>query len=249
MFILAGIGNNIDEIPIGVIKWIKKADFVFLESYTNFLDKNSLKFLKKIRNDIKIVDRKFVEEKLEKLILKNPNKKILLLVSGSPLFATTHISLIVFCKVNNISYKILNAPSIFDEIGKIGISLYKFGRIISIPFHESESFFMDLINNIRNNLHTLILLDIDPKNDKYVSVKEALERILKLEDKYKTGLIDVNKEIIVCSNLGRKNEKVLIGKISDFLNLDLDPPICIIFPANLNEIEKENIYNLFKVYK
>lgn len=243
MFILAGVGNNIDEIPLGVIEYLKRVDFVFIEYYTNIFPKDIYEYLIKIRNDIKIVYRDFVENQLEEFILKNNDKNIMLIVGGSPNFATTHVSLIDFCRKNGIKYKIINAPSVFDEIGKIGISIYKFGIIISIPFHESESFYFNIEKNRKNGYHSLLLLDIDIKNNRYLTFKEAIERILKLEEKYKKNVLSLDDYIIVCSNLGREKEKIIYGKLKDLINIELDPPICIIIPGNLNRIEEEFLNN------
>ncbi len=240
MFILAGVGNNIDEIPIGLIKNIKDADFVFFEYYTNFVDREVLDYLKNYNNKIELVDRDFVENKLEEIILSNRNKKILLIVSGSPLYATTHIYFLKLCKENNIEYKVINAPSIFDELGKIGISLYKFGRTVSVPFHYSESFYDHIVKNYKNGYHTLLLLDLDPKTGKFLSHSEALDILLDI-DKKRENLFSEDTEVIVCSNINRKNERIYFGKIKLLKKIDLDPPLCIIIPSNLNKIEKEFI--------
>ncbi|MEM1684240.1 MAG: hypothetical protein QXD60_00590, partial [Nanopusillaceae archaeon] len=61
MFVLAGIGQNKEEVPVGVINEIKSADLVFLEYYTNFVDEETINFLLSINKNIKIVNRKFVE--------------------------------------------------------------------------------------------------------------------------------------------------------------------------------------------
>jgi len=239
MFILAGLGHNTEEIPIGVLKYLKEADLVFLEGYTNLIGEDVLEYLRSIREDIRIVDRKFVEEELEKIIIENRNKKIMLLISGNPLFATTHSYFLKFCKENRIDFKVILAPSVFDEVGKTGLFLYKFGRIVSIPFHEAESFFDDILINYKDNMHTLVLLDLDPISNKYLSVKEAVKRILDLDKRKGTNIFSEDKKIIICSNLGRKNEKILYITIKEALNLDVDPPVCIIIPGRLNEIEEE----------
>jgi len=239
MFILAGLGHNIEEIPLGVLKYLKESDLVFLEAYTNVIERDILEHLESIRKDIKIVDRKFVEEELDKVILENVDKKIMLLVLGNPLFATTHSYFLKFCKENGIDFKVIIAPSIFDEIGKTGLFLYKFGRTVSIPFHEAESFFDDILTNYKNNMHTLVLLDLDPINNRYLSVRDALKRILELDKEKGTNVFDENKKIVICSNLGRKNEKILYLSIKEALDLDIDPPVCIVIPGRLNEIEEE----------
>ncbi|BFI73605.1 diphthine synthase [Nanoarchaeota archaeon] len=238
MFILSGVGQNIDEIPEGLIKEIKDADFIFLEYYTNFFDEETLNYLKSINNKIELVSREFVENNLENIILNNKDKKIVLIVSGNPLFATTHFYFIKLCKENKIEYKIINGPSIFDEIGKTGLFLYKFGRIVSIPFHESEEFYDYILNNYKSNLHTLILLDLDPKNNKFLDHKTALKRLLEI-DKKREKIFNEKFKVVVCSNLNRKNEKIYYKSIEELMNINIDPPLCIVIPSNLNKLEEE----------
>ncbi|BBL45400.1 diphthine synthase [Nanobdella aerobiophila] len=236
MFILSGIGNNIDEIPIGLINNIKDADLVFLEYYTNFVDNSILKYLLNINSNIKLIDRDFVEYKLENIILNNKDKKIILIVSGNPLFATTHFYFIELCKKNNINFKIINSASVFDEVGKTGLFLYKFGRIISVPFHESTDFYDNIINNYRNNLHTLLLLDLDPKNNIYLDHKEAIRKIMNLD---KNRVFNEDFKLIVCSKLNRDGEKIYYDSIRNLMNMNIEPPLCIIIPSNLNKIEED----------
>ncbi|MGC9133023.1 MAG: diphthine synthase [Nanopusillaceae archaeon] len=238
MFILAGVGQNKEEIPIGLIEEIKDADFIFLEYYTNFIDNEIIEYLKKINKNIKLVDRNFVENELEKIILENKNKKIILIVSGNPLFATTHTYFIKLCKENKIDYKIINGPSIFDEIGKLGLFLYKFGRTVSIPFHQSEDFYEYIVKNYKNNLHTLVLLDLDPKNNKFLDHKEALKRLLEI-DKREEKIFNENFKIILCSKINRSGEKIYYKTIKELMEIDVEPPICIIIPSNLNKLEEE----------
>jgi len=239
MFILGGIGHNREEIPIGIVEKIKEVDYVFLEGYTNFIDEDTLRYLRSLREDIVIVDRNFVEGELEDFILKNKDRKIMLLVSGNPLFATTHAYFLKFCKDNNIDFKVIGSSSIFDEVGKTGLFLYKFGKIVSIPFHESESFFEDIIINYKNGMHTLILLDLDPISGRYLDLREALNRIINLDRLKNTNMFSDKTEIVLCSNLGREGEKIIYTDIRNAMKLDLNPPICIIIPGRLNEIEKE----------
>ncbi len=241
VFILAGLGLNPFEIPIGTLKYIKKADYVFLEGYTSLYP-----YLPKIiKEKAKIVDRKFVEEELENFILKNKDRIIVLLTYGDPLSATTHISLIDFCKRNRIKYKVIQSSSIFNAIARTGLFLYKFGKAISISFHYSEVPYDVIKQNKSIDAHTLILLDLDPFENKFLTPKEALERLLEIENRRKENVIDVNEKVIVCQRLGWKDEKIFYENIKDFLKIKWEkPPWCIVIPSNLNPIEREFLENV-----
>jgi len=239
MFILAGLGMNIEEIPCSVLEVIKKADYVFLEIYTNIPSKKLLEYLMNLRKDIKIVYRKFVEEELEDFIIKNKEKTIALLVFGNPLFATTHISLLKFCKENKIDFKVILSSSIYDHIAKTGLFIYKFGKTVSIPFHESDIPYKVIKENLSIGAHTLLLLDIDTEKSKYLSIREAIERLISLENKFREGIIDLNKKIIICERLGFEDEKIYYVSLKKAMEFEYNYPVCIIYPSDLNPIEKE----------
>ena len=49
----------------------------------------------------------------------------------------------------------------------------------------------------------------------------------------------VLKHAVLCSKLGSKHEKIVYGKITDLLRIDLPPPAVIIIPGRLHFLEKE----------
>ena len=104
-------------------------------------------------------------------------ENVALLVYGSPLSATTHISLINSCKSKKIKYKILHAGSIFDAVAESGLQLYKFGKTTSLPKWQ-ENFtptsYLDIIKeNQKIGAHTLLLIDIGLT---FTKTKEQLKR-------------------------------------------------------------------------
>ena len=58
---------------------------------------------------------------------------VALLVYGSPLMATTHITILDECLKSGIKTKVIHAGSVLDGIGETGLQLYKFGKIASMP--------------------------------------------------------------------------------------------------------------------
>ena len=59
-------------------------------------------------------------EKVESLELVNEakNTDVALLIYGSPLFATTHITLLQEAKEKQVKYKIIYNASVFDVLGE-----------------------------------------------------------------------------------------------------------------------------------
>ena len=249
MFVLAGLGQKPEDIPIGTIKYIKKAGYVFLEYYTNVPNIRIERFLSKFRKDIKIVFRDFVETKLEKFLLEHKKDLVVLLVFASPLFATTHTSLLSFCKEHKIKVRVIGASSVYDYLAKTGLFIYKFGKTASISFHKSKVPYDILKYNYMIGAHTLFLLDIDPENRRYMTVNEALIRLLELEEEEKADIININSRVLICEKLGSENEKIYYVSIKKALDMVFNYPACIIFPVELNEIEKETLRYMSYYYE
>ena len=235
MLYLIGLGLNKKAISLQGLEILKKCKKIYLENYTvDFpYEKNELE--KIIGKKIISADRKFVES--SKLIDEAKKIDIALLIYGSPLIATTHISLIQEAKKQKIEYEIINNASILDAIGETGLQIYKFGKIASMPKWEKnftpESFVEILQQNISINAHTLILIDIG------LEIKKALEQ---LEISAKNKKIEI-KKIIVCQSLGTKYKKFFYNNINKLKKIKIKKPFCIIIPSKLHFMEKEILEN------
>ena len=131
--------------------------------------KAGMRVLEKFGKKIIPLGRKEIES--NKLIKESKGRNIALLVYGSPLFATTHISLILDAEKQKVRTKIIYSTSVFDALAETGLQLYKFGKIISMPsFHgDYEPDFSEYLEeNISIRAHSLILADMG------LSFKKAL---------------------------------------------------------------------------
>lgn len=214
MLYLIGLGLKVGDLSIHGKELIEKADEVYIEKYT------SIPFLLNLNKEIKELSREQVESQF--LIERAKNKNIALLVFGDPLFATTHISLIYDCKTNKIPYEVVHAPSIVNTLGEIGISVYNFGQIVSIPYPEENykptSFLEKINDNSKIGLHTLILPD--PRWE-YSSLIEFIK-----------NKIDLDKLLVI-----KYREKLEIFWANKLRHID--PPFSLILLGKLNSIEKE----------
>jgi diphthine synthase len=109
-FFLVGIGLNEKSINLETLEACKKADKIYLENYTVDFPYNKKEIEKIIKKKITEADRELVES--ESIVEEAKKKNIILLVYGSPLTATTHISLILKCKKQKTKYKIIQNASI-----------------------------------------------------------------------------------------------------------------------------------------
>ena len=151
------------------------------------------------------------------------------MVYGDIFSATTHVSLMLDCKKNNIDIKLVNGVSILTLIGNLGLSLYNFGKVISVSFQE-----VDLVSGLKSNgnLHTLFLLDLNPKENKYININEALKRLLK------QGMND--KLCIGAERLGFKDQRIFVRNARELLKFKFDRyPQCLVVPGKLHFMEEE----------
>jgi len=239
MLYLIGIGlGNEKDITIKGLEAVKSCEKVFLETYTSRLADFDLEKLSEFYGkEIILADRDFIENKCEDEILKPAkDSDVALLIVGSPLSATTHIDLLLRTKKMNIDVEIIDNAGVFGAIGITGLSLYKFGRVVTIP-QENENVsspYKMMIKNKNIGLHTLVLLDVKNMNNEIelMTAKEGLDYLIK------QGL---NKEekVVVCGGLGGEDAEIRYGKacevkISKF-------PQCIILLGELHFIEEESL--------
>lgn len=232
MLYIIGLGLNYDGISVFGLEAAKRCKKVYLENYTVDFPYSKAQLQEVIGKKLIDADR----EKVESLELVDEAKKldICLLVYGSPLTATTHISLIQEAKKMKVRHKIIYSASVFDAVAETGLQLYKFGKVASMPAWKKnftpDSFMKIVQENQSMKAHSLILVDIG------LDIKDALDQLEKAAKIHKISL----KKLLICQTLGTKNRKILYG---DFLELkkyeNVKKPYCIIIPSKLHFIEKE----------
>lgn len=243
MLYIIGLGLDLDSVSKKSLEVLKNCSKVYLEDYTvefpySFEDLEKSLSLGK---DKKIfpANRAFVES-LE-VVKEAKRNDVALLVYGSPLTATTHITVIEECRNKKVNFQVLHNASVIDAVAETGLQLYKFGKIASMPkWDEKKKFvpdsFMEIVkSNQRVSAHSLILVDIG---------LEFPDAIKELERSAKNQKAKI-EEIVVCSRLGTKEEKIFYGKTRLFSDLkrfpgeNLKAPFCIIIPGKLHFLEEE----------
>ncbi len=237
MLYLIGLGLNYDGISEYGLEIAKRCKKVYLENYTVDFPYSLQQLKDVIGKNIALADRDFIE-KFE-IVDQAKNCNVALLIYGSPLTATTHISLIQEAKSSGIKYQIIYNASIFDAIGETGLQLYKFGKIASIPAwkknYEPDSFMEIVKQNLASQAHSLILIDIG------LEFPEALEQLEKATKKHDLKL----KKLIICQKLGTKEHKVLYRNFEEMKTFTgIRKPYCLIIPSKLHFVEKEFLENL-----
>ena len=234
MLYLIGLGLNVDGISKYGLETVQRCKKVYLENYTVDFPYSEGELQEVIDKKIIPVDREFVES-LE-IVDEAKKMDVALLVYGSPLTATTHISLIQEAKALGIRYKVIYNASIFDAVAETGLQLYKFGKIASMPAWDYEkgftpdSFIKIVQENQSMKAHSLILMDIG------LEFTTAIEQLEKSAKNYDITL----RKIVVCQALGTKQRRIIYGDIEELKEYkNIKSPYCIIIPTKLHFLEKE----------
>ncbi len=232
MLYLIGLGLNANGISKEGLEIVKRCKRVYLESYTVNFPYSLGELSESIGKKIDPADR----EKVESLELVDEAEKmdVALLIYGSPLTATTHISLIQEAKRLGIKYRIIYGASILDAIAETGLQLYKFGKIASMPAwkksYEPDSFMKVVQENLSMKAHSLILCDID------LEFQEAVKQLEKSAKNYEIPL----KKLVICQALGTKHRKILYRDFEEVKEYSgIKSPYSIIIPSKLHFLEKE----------
>ncbi len=246
-FIGLGLENEKD-ITVKGLDAVKKSDYVFLENYTSILQVSVKKLEEFYGKKIILADRNIVENNADEILDKAKGKNVSFLVVGDIFGATTHVDLWMRAKEKNIECKFIHNASVINVVGSVGLELYKFGKTTSIVFPEENynpKTAYDVIKmNKKNDLHTLCLLDIKSKDNKFMSVSEALKLLLEKEKELKENVINDNTKVIGCARLGCKDKKIKYAEVKDLIKEDFgNPPQCIIVPGKLHFMEEESLKN------
>ena len=196
MLYLIGLGLNERSISKEALEIIPRCKKVYLEKYTVDFPYTEQQLVDEIGKKVIPADRK----KVESLEIVDEARKmdVALLVYGSPLTATTHITLIQEALASGVKYRIIQNSSIIDGVSETGLQLYKFGKITSMPAwkksYEPDSFMEIVRDNLSIKAHSLILVDIG------LDINNAIEQLEKAAKKYNVKL----NKLIVCQCLGTK---------------------------------------------
>lgn len=249
MLWLIGIGfGDEEDLTLRSLEVIKECDLVYLENYTSIINFDVKKLEKLVNKKITLANRDLVENKND-IINKSKSKNVAFLVVGDVFSATTHTDLLLRAKQNNIKTSIIHNASIISAIGETGLSLYKFGKISSVPFPEKnfkpQSFYDVIRDNKKIDAHTLILLDLRPEEKRFLTINQAIKILLDIESKRKESVFTEETLCIGCARLGSNHKKIEVGKAKELLEKDFGkPPFCLIVPSKLHFIEEKSIKSL-----
>ncbi|MBN2734288.1 MAG: diphthine synthase [Methanomicrobiaceae archaeon] len=233
------------DISIKGLEAIKSADSVFLEGYTSRLMGAGVKEMEEYYGKkIHVLGRDDVENNPENILDAALKGNAVFLTGGDPMVSTTHSDIRIRAKERNIPTKIIHGASIQSAVcGLSGLQNYRFGKSCSIPYPEKNWFpttpLETIVNNIAQDLHTLVFLDIKP--DRYMTVGEGVSLIEQMAEKRGVKPPEI---YVGMARAGSDNPIVIAGDSEKLKSAYFKEPLHIIaVPATLHMMEKEYLKN------
>jgi len=250
--LLIGMGNSgAQGITLAGLSALKSCQQAFAESYTNLLPKGTLGEIESLcGKKIILLSRSDVEG--ERVLLEAASKgSAALLVSGDPMIATTHVSLVLSAKKRGIAVEIFHAASILSAaIGESGLQAYKFGKTVTLAYwrenYKPMAAYDVIAENLSRNLHTMLLLDIDEKLGA-MRPQNAAHTLLEMEAAGKKSVFSPETKLVLLQGIGWESQKISflpLSKIEASHPSEGDPPAVLIVPAKLHFLEEEFLQSL-----
>ncbi len=238
------------DISLKGLKEIKNCDKVFAEFYTAKLTGADTKKIEKtIGRPVEVLSRAETE-KGDKILNSAKDNNVVFLTAGDPMTATTHVDLRLRAIKNGIKTKVIHGSSIVTAVsGLLGLQNYKFGRTTTLAYPEKDYFPTSPYDVIKENkkmgLHTLVLLDIQADNDRYMTANEGMNLLLKMEEKHKENIFNEVSVICVVARAGSAEPTTVAGAVKNLINRDFGPPLhTMVIPGKLHFMEIEALETL-----
>ncbi len=221
---------------------VRRCSKIYLENYTSVLQCSLSDLERFYGKKIVPAGRVLTEQKTQKIIDEAKEQEVAFLVVGDPFSATTHIELFKTAKEQKVEVKVINNASVLTAVGLTGLQLYHFGKVTSLPFDQPnlETPYHVLRDNQKIGLHTLFLLDLNPEENRFMSPKEGLEILEKMENKKRQKVIRRDMIALICARLGSDDFVIKAGAFAQLKRLAFGrPPYCLIIPGKLHFVEEE----------
>lgn len=224
------------DLSLRALEEARACDILYAELYTMKLATTLAALSELTVKPVILLHRGDLEEQSDCLIEEAKTKRVGLLVGGDCLSATTHITLVLEAAAKGVETRIIHGSSIFSAVAETGLSIYKFGRTVTMPLPEkgpADTVLRGIEENLSAGLHTLVLLDLDNEKNTYMSVTQALTRLTEAGVSPDTLVVGV-------ARLGQSDAVIKAGKITDLAKVDFgEAPHCLVVPGPLHFLEED----------
>ncbi|MFB6204847.1 MAG: diphthine synthase [Candidatus Nanohaloarchaea archaeon] len=228
MLHIIGLGLDEDEITLRGMKALESADIAYAEFYTNTQTIDLERLEERSGTEIKKLERDKVERE-DRIMESAMERETAFLVSGDPLTATTHFDIKHRAEESGVETEVIHAPSIFTSIAETGLSIYRFGRTVTLPRDSKPESITEYIQkNDSIGLHTLVLLDIDYRAEK------AAEKLVEMDSTLE------HRDAVVLERANQESQSVTRGELGGLADKEFgETPHSIIITGELSHTEKK----------
>ncbi len=239
--VFVGVGLH-DELGISLrgLEALRAAPKAFAEEYTAGLAPGWQSRLSSLSGTpVETLSREEVEGETRILQALATERTVVFLVPGDAFAATTHLSLRLAAEKAGHSTRVVHGASIITAApGLVGLFQYKFGRVVSLPYPEEGSPYRPLSPyralqaNDAAGMHSLILLDLDPRAGRFLTADVALRHLGRLEEELHEGVAPADREFAVVARAGGPDVGVWVGTRAQLEHREFGPPLhSLILPA------------------
>lgn len=242
MLIFVGLGYSLRHLTNEAIEALKTADIIYVDSYTSLYEDDFDKLREfNLNARFHVARRSDLEGKNVSRILEEALQwKVVIAVPGDPFIATTHDAIRLEAIKRGIEVRVVNGLSIIGLAhSRLGLQSYKFGKTITLVYPDSfkpYSVVETIYDNLSRGLHTLILLDLRVEEGRAMTIPEAVDILLNLDEKKELA----SRLAVGVARLGWRTEKVVVSHLSQLRDFIYPPPPhSIIVCGRLHPVEEE----------
>ena len=217
---------------------LAEADYAFAEWYTSRLAGADVETLEATHGiDIAVRDRAGVEQHPEPILDAAADGHAAFLTAGDTMISTTHADLRLRAHERGIETRVIHGTTAQTAASSLtGLQNYRFGKATTLPFEETHggvpgSVVETIEANRERDLHTLVYLDIDGENERFLT-GDVAAGLLADELPEDRG--------VVVGQAGSDDPTVRAGPLSELAKGSFGPPLhLLVLPGELHPIEED----------
>jgi diphthine synthase len=222
---------------------LSTADAAFAEWYTSHLAGTDLATLESTHDiDIEVRDRAGVEQDPGPILDAAEDGHAVFLTAGDTMISTTHVDLRLRALEQGIETQVVHGTTAQTAASSLtGLQNYRFGKATTLPFAETHGGVPDsVLETIRANhergLHTLVYLDIDGENERYLTGDTAAGMLAPVLEE-PLG--------VVVGQAGSDDPTVRGGPLDQLAEQSFGSPLhMLVLPGELHPIEEDALSGL-----
>ncbi len=250
-FVGLGLGDERD-LGARALDALRASGAVFAEEYTAVAAPGAIdRLAHALGHPIRRLSRAELESETPILDALRGHDRVALVVVGDPFAATTHVSLRLAAERTGHTWRYYpNASVLTAAAGFLGLTPYRFGRTVSLPFpapgFRPRSPFDRIVENRERGLHTLVLLDLAPDGGRFLTAHDGLADLREMDPEAER--LPEHALVAVVARLGRDDVAGYVGSFGAMRAADFGPPLhAIVVPAPDLHFEEEAALARFRI--